>query len=94
MATAGVIPRLSSGFVSIYGTASIYGFVLPNNSDLTFGVIYQLADSGQNSYSVGQNVLLPYKEAYNISYQNQNYWLINQDKIILIEVAPDIAPAP
>lgn len=94
MATAGVIPRLSSGLVSIYGTASIYGYTLPNNSNLTFGVIYEVADSTQNAYSVGQNVLLPYTEAYSIIYQNRTYWLINENKIILVEVQPASEPEP
>lgn len=92
MALSGVYPRLAPGLVSIYGTASIYGFTLPINSPLAFGVIYQMADEFQNSYSVGDNVLLPYQEANKISYQNTDYWIINQDKIILVEVVPSPAP--
>lgn len=92
MASSGIIPRLASGLVSIYGTASIYGFTLPSDSRLTFGVIYKMADSEQSSYSVGQNVLLPYEEAHSVIYQNQTYWIINESKIILVEVEPPAAP--
>lgn len=89
---SGVTPRLSSGLVSIYGTQSIYGFTLPDDTDLAFGVIYQMSDNQQSGYSVGQNVLLPYKEANQVIYQNQTYWIINPDKIILIEQLPVAAP--
>jgi hypothetical protein len=80
-----VIPLLTGTTLSIYGVPSIYGFRLPPNSPLTFGVIYQLGIGYSGAYSVGQNVLIPYVNTNAIIYGNQTYWLIEESKIILVE---------
>lgn len=83
MASSGIIPRLPPGILSIYGVPSIYGF--GHGPTTTFGVIYDMSIANSGRYSIGQNVLIPYREAHMISYAMQEYWLIDESKIILIE---------
>lgn len=77
--------RLAPGIVSLYSSKSIQGFEFVNNTMVAFGVINQMADTEQSQYSVGQNVLIPYKEADEIIYGNQTYWLLPENKIIFTE---------
>lgn len=81
-----ITPRLAPGILSIYGTASIYGFSRSDN--LAFGVIYQMSSVNSGAYSVGQNVLIPYNkdDLNSIGYGGQTYWLVEEAKIILVEV--------
>lgn len=78
-----ITPRLAPGILSIYGTASIYGF--GHSAGITFGVIYDMSSANSGAYSVGQNVLIPYIDAHSVSYHGQTYWLIEESKIILVE---------
>ena len=43
--TSGLPVRLAPGILSIYGNGSVQGISLLNNTDLAFGVIYQLDDN-------------------------------------------------
>lgn len=88
MATSstGILPTLSPGIVSIYGSASIYGFGV--GSGLTFGRIYRMSENSSGSYNLGQNVLFHYKDANTISYANTTYYLIEESKILMTEVEP------
>lgn len=90
MATSDIIPQLSPGLVSIYGSASIYGFT--HSEWLTFGRIYQLPVGNSGAFSLGQNVLFPFRNANSISYANTQYFLIPESEIILVEKVPDAAP--
>lgn len=91
MALPGYIPRLAPGILSIYGTASIYGFS-GLSQGITFGVINSMSSNNSGAYSVGQNVLIPYENANSVNYSGRTYWLIDESKIILVEQPP--APAP
>ena len=78
-----ITPRLAPGFVSIYGAASIYGF--GHSPNVAFGRIHAMSISNSGAYSLGQNVLVPYKGSNFVSYAGIQYWLIEESKIILIE---------
>lgn len=87
MATSSnILPTLPPGMVSIYGSASIYGFGVGDG--LTFGRIYRMSQNSSGSYNLGQNVLFHYKDANSISYANTTYYLIQESKILMVEVEP------
>jgi hypothetical protein len=86
-----VTPILSPGYVSIYGTASIYGFGYSRG--LAFGVINQMGNPYQSGYSVGQNVLFPISKNY-LTYGGQTYFLMPESDIILIEQQTEVEPEP
>lgn len=84
-----ITPRLAPGILSIYGVPSIYGF--GHSDGIAFGVIYQMPLVNSGAYSQGQNVLVPYRGADFVTYAGQTYWLIDESKIILVEVPEDIS---
>ncbi len=84
--SSGILPTLAPGYVSIYGSASIYGFTPMGG--LGFGRIYRMSSNTSGSYNLGQNVLFHYKDADSISYANTTYYLIDESKIIMTEVEP------
>ena len=88
MATAGVTVRLAPGLLSIYGRGSIYGFT-GQSQGLTFGVINSMSQNISGSYSLGQNVLFYYEGSNSVNYNGTQYWLIDESKIILVEVPPE-----
>lgn len=88
MATAGIIPRLAPGLLSIYGRGSIYGFS-GQSAGLTFGVINSMSQQNSGAYGVGQNVLFPYANAMSVNYSGVQYFLVPESEIVLIEEAPD-----
>jgi hypothetical protein len=88
MATAGTTVRLAPGLLSIYGRGSIYGFT-GQSKGLTFGVINSMSQNISGSYALGQNVLFPYLGANSVFYDGTEYWLIDESKIILVEIPPD-----
>ncbi len=80
-----VTPTLVNGYLTVLGTASIYGFTHSPNT--TFGIIHQLGVVNSGAYSVGQNILIPYNNQINsVTYADQTYWLIQESQIILVEV--------
>lgn len=81
------------GFISVYGTGSTQGFSgYPSN--YTFGVVNQLSCGGSGAYSLGQNVLFPFKESISLIYGNVNYYLVDESKIVLTEDIVVIVPEP
>ena len=89
MATPGVTIRLAPGLLSIYGRGSIYGFT-GQSEGLTFGVINSMSQNISGSYALGQNVLFRYRNEVSVNYQGNQYWLINEAQIILVEVPPEV----
>ena len=80
-----VTPMLAPGMFSIIGTPSIYGFTCSNN--MAFGVIHEMSSNNTGSYSVGQNVLIPYNDNLKrLTYSNQEYWLVAETEIYLVEI--------
>lgn len=76
--------RLNSGIVSIYGSPSIMG-ILTNDNNLQFGSINQLPNSIAGSYSVDQSVMFKVSDATVVTYGSIPYFLLPEEKIILIE---------
>jgi hypothetical protein len=72
------------GFISVYGRGSTQGFSgFP--VQYMFGVVNQLSGGGSGAYSLGQNVLFPYKESISLIYGNVNYYLVEEGRIVLTE---------
>lgn len=86
---------LGPGLISIYGsgsnTSTVTGTVVPNNT-FFFGVVDQTWNSINGNVTIGQSVLFQDKDVFaRLVYDNQSYTLINENKIVLIEITP-IAP--
>jgi len=75
---------ISPGYVSLYGAGSFQGIELPGATSLQFGIVNQLPYQ-YGSYQLGQNVLFRVTDADILSYQNQQYFIVPQSKIVLIE---------
>lgn len=79
---------LSSGIVSIYGEGSSVSTVsgLLTSPNIYFGEINQV--SIYSSYNIGDSVMFP-ESAINsrVAYNNWTYTLLNETKIILIELS-------
>lgn len=83
---------LGPGLVSIYGAGSnastVTGMVVPNGT-FFFGVVDQTWNGVNGNVSVGQSVLFQESDVFTrLVYSNQTYTLIQEDKVILIEVTP------
>ena len=74
-----------AGYLSIYGTQSIQGFTLPTGSPYSFGVINQMSGDGGGLFSLGRNVMFPYRNSTAVIYGGQEYYLVPQSDIILTE---------
>lgn len=87
---------LGPGLVSIYGagsnTSTVTGMVVPDNR-FFFGVIDQTWNGIPGNVSVGQSVLFQESDVFTrLVYNNTTYTLIQEDKVILIEVSPPPIP--
>jgi hypothetical protein len=81
--------KLSGGIMSVYGSGSLNGIDITNSPKLQFGVINLLPyDYGE--YALGQNVLFNIDDTNRVMYNNVQYFLIAETKIILTE--DDILP--
>jgi len=83
---------LGPGLVSIYGagsnTSTVTGMIVPNNQ-FFFGIIDQTWNGVPGNVSVGQSVLFQESDVFTrLVYDNTTYTLIQEDKVILIEVTP------
>jgi hypothetical protein len=83
---------LGPGLVSIYGAGSpastTTGMIVPNGSFL-FGIVDQTWNGLPGNVSVGQSVLFQESDVFaRLVYTSQTYTLIQEDKVILIEVTP------
>jgi hypothetical protein len=83
---------LGPGLVSIYGagsnTSTLTGTIVPNNT-FFFGVVDQTWNGIPGNVSVGQSVLFQESDVFaRLVYSDQTYTLIQEDKVILIEVTP------
>lgn len=76
--------RLYPGYASIYGAQSITGIV-PKQGGLQFGTIDQIYDNVPGTVSIGQSVLFKYEDCVMVDYQGTQYFLLPEQKIILIE---------
>jgi hypothetical protein len=74
--------RLSPGYVSIYGAASIYG--LSGNSNIKFGRVYQSSPSPLMDIT-GKSVMFMEEDSIPISNSGTILTLLPDDKIIFIE---------
>lgn len=83
---------LGPGLVSIYGpgsnTSTVTGMIVPDNR-FFFGVVDQTWNGINGNVSVGQSVLFQESDVFSrLVYDNTIYTLIQEDKVILIEVTP------
>jgi len=83
---------LGPGLVSIYGpgssSSSLTGMIVPNDS-FFFGVVDQTWNGVPGNVSVGQSILFQESDVFTrLVYNNTTYTLIQEDKVILIEVSP------
>ena len=83
---------LGPGLVSIYGagsnTSTLTGTIVPNNN-FFFGVVDQTWNGLPGNVSVGQSILFQESDVFaRLVYSDQTYTLIQEDKVILIEVTP------
>jgi co-chaperonin GroES (HSP10) len=83
---------LGPGLVSIYGAgssaSSLTGMIVPNGS-FFFGIVDQTWNGIPGNVSVGQSVLFQEGDVFTrLVYNNTTYTLIQEDKVILIEVSP------
>lgn len=79
---------LSQGIVSIYGLGDTIGYVsgITTIPGFYFGPINQV--SIYSSYNVGDSVMFPESAIHTrIDYGNNPYTLIDENKIILIELS-------
>lgn len=75
--------KIQPGYLSLYGVDSFQGIQLPG-SGLQFGLVNQLPYN-YGSYTLGQNVLFRVKEADILVYNNQQYFIVPESQIVLIE---------
>lgn len=83
---------LGPGLISIYGagssSSSLTGMVVPNGS-FFFGVVDQTWNGVPGNVSVGQSILFQESDVFTrLVYNGATYTLIQEDKVILIEVTP------
>lgn len=83
---------LGPGLVSIYGAGSpsnsITGMIVPNGSFL-FGIVDQTWNGIPGNVSVGQSILFQEGDVFaRLGYNGNTYTLIQEEKVILIEVTP------
>lgn len=83
---------LGPGLISIYGagssSSSLTGMVVPNGS-FFFGIVDQTWNGVSGNVSVGQSVLFQEGDVFTrLVYNGTTYTLIQEDKVILIEVTP------
>ena len=83
---------LGSGLISIYGagsnTSTVTGMIVPDNR-FFFGVIDQTWNGVNGNVTIGQSVLFQESDVFTrLVYDNQTYTLIQEDKVILIELTP------
>lgn len=77
--------RLYPGYISIYGATSTTGIV-PKQTGLQFGVISQIYSDTPNTVSVDQSVMFKYDDdTITVDYNGTTYFLIEEQKIVLIE---------
>jgi hypothetical protein len=75
---------LYPGYVSIIGAVSI-DTITSSNTDIQFGVVNQVWGSDANMIQVGQSIMFLVSDAIVVTYNSQNYFLLQENKIILIE---------
>ena len=79
--------RLGAGLVSIYG-ANDSDNNIRAPKEYRFGIINDVWDNGSTVAAVGQSVLFRIDESGPLSYLDQSYWVVDENKIILIEDIP------
>ena len=85
----GLPARLAPGLVSIYGlgTTGVADITLPSGDELTFGVVNQIWDGFPQVAAQWSSVMFNTSDVLaSLVYQNQRYVVIQEDKIILIEI--------
>lgn len=75
--------RLYPGYVSIYGAKSINNITAPQG--FQFGKVNQIYDNVPGTVSVDQSVLFRNDESIIVAYSGAQYFLIPENKIVLIE---------
>lgn len=77
--------KLSNGILSIYGSSSIQGMVANNN--MVFGIVNQAYYSPVIDL-IGQSVMFKKEDATPIVFGAFQYYLLPEQKVILIEDIP------
>ena len=76
--------RLYNGYLLIYGAPSISGIV-PNLSGYQFGLVNQIFDNIPGDVSLNQSIMFKYDDSITVTYNGQQYFLLQEQKVILIE---------
>jgi len=76
--------RLYNGYLLIYGAPSITGIV-PNSSGFQFGLVNQIYDNVSGDVSLNQSIMFRYDDSITVTYDGQQYFLLEEQKVILIE---------
>lgn len=94
---------LAQGLISVYSQPNLWGIfgigtIYPNNqqsgSNIEFGVINQ-SNWGSASLAIGDQVMYDKtKVIAPISYQDQNYYILNGNDVISTLYVYNIPPAP
>jgi len=87
----GLPARLGPGLVSIYGIGQdgVADITLPVGDELSFGVVNQIWDGFPQVAAQWDSVMFNTRDILaSLVYQNERYVLIQEDKIILVEIPP------
>jgi hypothetical protein len=79
--------RLAQGMVSIYG-ANESDNNIKAPKDYRFGIVNETWNNLSTVAAVGQSVLFKIDESVPLNYSNTQYWIVDENKIILIEDIP------
>lgn len=79
--------RLAEGMISIYGVNQSNNS-LKVNKTYRFGKVSKTWDNRSTVAAVGQSVLFKLDDSVPVNYSGTDYWIVEEDKIILIEDAP------
>lgn len=69
--------------MSIYGGKSISGINVPNGYQ--FGLVSQLLGGCSGTVDIGESVLFALKDGIAVNYSDTQYFLVQENNIILIE---------
>jgi hypothetical protein len=87
----GLPARLGPGLVSIYGLGQegVADVTLPTGDELSFGVVNQIWDGFPQVAAQWSSVMFNTKDILaSLVYQNTRYVIIEEEKIILVEIPP------
>lgn len=75
--------KIHNSYILIKGAASVQGFV-PNNTNMQFGEIFQKSVC-PTIFTLGSSVMFDLRKSELFSYNGDQYFLLKEADIILIE---------